>query len=439
MTDTTAAPVWASIVSPTQLCSIVEAQARINLWTGAIRSGKTISSLLRWLLYVANEAPQSGVLFMIGQTQQTIERNLLEPLQDPAIFGPLAHFVHHTPGANTATIMGRTVALVGATDAKAFRRIRGATGAGAYVDEVSLLPAGFLTELLGRLSLPGAKLFGTTNPDGPAHWLKVEYIDQGARLDLRHFTFTLDDNPSLDPAYVRAIKAEHQGLWYQRLILGKWVAAEGVVYEAWDPSLHVVSTLPAMDRWLGLGIDYGTTNPLDAVLLGRGRDTDGKVRLYVAREHRYDPKVRKLRQTDAQHSKDLREWLGTLSPEDGQPAEDAAGVRPDFVTVDPSAASFVEQLTHDKVHGVTAADNSVLDGIRTVSSLLATDRLRVHESCVDLIREKGSYSWDPKATELGQDKPLKVADHAVDAERYVIHTTEPLWRSHIGRDVANAA
>lgn len=426
----TTEPAWASILSPTQVCSIVEAQARINLWTGAIRSGKTVSSLLRWLLYLANECPRSGVVFMVGQTQQTIERNLIEPLQDPEVFGELSRYVHHTPGANAATIMGRTVALVGATDAKAFRRIRGATGAGAYVDELSLLPAGFLTELLGRLSLPGAKLFGTTNPDGPAHWLKVEYIDQAHRLNLRHFTFTLDDNPSLDPAYVTAIKAEHQGLWFRRLILGEWVAAEGTVYEAWSPDRHVVSTLPAVDRWVALGVDYGTTNPLDAILLGRARDADGRHRLYAAAEWRHDPKVAKVRLTDVQHSANLREWLQQLPREDGT---DERGVRPDFWTVDPSAASFIEQLSHDRVHGVTAADNSVLDGIRTVSSLLATDGLLVHESCTPLIREMASYSWDDKATKEGQDKPLKVADHAVDALRYGVHTTEALWRPYIGR------
>lgn len=425
----TTQPAWASILSPTQVRSIVESTARINLWTGAIRSGKTISSLLRFLLYLANECPQSGVVFMVGQTRQTIERNLIEPLQDPSVFGPLAAHVHHTPGSETAVIMGRTVALVGATDAKAFRRIRGATGAGAYVDEATLLPVGFLTELLGRLSLPGAKLFGTTNPDGPAHWLKVEYVDRAAELGLRHFTFTLDDNPSLDPEYVRAIKAEHSGLWYQRLILGRWVAAEGIVYDTWNPAQHVVQTLPRIDRWFAMGVDYGTTNPLDAVSLGRGRDPDGVVRLYVGGEWRHDPKVAKIRLTDAQHSARVREWLERHPREDTTPA---LGIRPDFLCVDPSAASFIEQLLHDRVGNVTPANNDVLDGIRTVSSLLAADRLRVHESCTPLITELASYSWDDKATAEGMDKPMKVADHAADALRYAVHTTQALWRPHVG-------
>ena len=407
----------------------MESTARINMWTGAIRSGKTISSLFAWLLYLASdECPQSGVRFLVGQTKQTIERNIIEPLQDPNVFGELAEHVHHTPGADTAVIMGQTIALVGATDVKAFRRIRGATGACAYVDEVSLLPANFLTELLGRLSLAGARLFGTTNPDGPAHWLKVQFIDRAAELGMVHHTFTLDDNPSLDDAYVRSIKAEHTGLWYQRLILGKWVAAEGVVYDAWAPDRMVVDTLPAIHRWFAVGLDYGTTNPLDAILLGRGVGDDGVARIYAASEWRHDPRVSKVRLTDVQHSSNLREWLQQANRWDGTAD---TGVRPDFMVVDPSAASFIEQLLHDRVHGVTPADNAVVDGIRTVSSLMAADRFRVHSSCKPLITELPSYSWDDKATEKGEDKPMKVADHAVDGLRYGIHTTQQLWRPHL--------
>ena len=416
-------------LSEAQKRSIARSTARINLWEGAIRSGKTIGSLIRWAEYVGREAPAGGILFMVGQTLQTLERNVIAPMMDPAVFGPAAALIHHTPNTGTAVIFGRTVHLVGAKDAKAFGRIRGATCAGAYVDEASLLPKGFLTELLGRLSLRGAKLFGTTNPDGPAHWLKVEFIDRAHELSMRVFSFTLDDNPSLDPEYVRAIKAEHTGLWYQRLILGRWVAAEGIVYDAWNPGVHVVKSLPRIERWFALGLDYGTTNPLDAVTLGRGRDTDGVTRLYVGGEWRHDPRVAKIRLTDAQHSSRVREFLEQHPREDATPT---LGIRPDFLCVDPSAASFIEQLMHDRVGNVTPANNDVLDGIRTVSSLLAADRLRVHESCKPLISEMASYSWDDKATEAGQDKPLKVADHAADALRYAVHTTQALWRPHVG-------
>ncbi|SDL14768.1 phage terminase, large subunit, PBSX family [Nocardioides sp. YR527] len=418
------------ILSEAQRRSIALSTARINLWEGAIRSGKTIGSLIRWVHYVSREAPRSGILFMVGQTKDTINRNVLQPLMDPAVFGPIAAHVHYTQGADTCVIFGRTVHLVGAKDVKAFGRIRGATSAGAYVDEATLLPANFLTELLGRMSLKGAKLFATTNPDSPAHWLKREFIDRARDLNMRVFSFTLDDNPSLDPAYVKAIKAEHTGLWHRRLIQGHWVAAEGVIYEAWNPDLHVTADIPRIDTWLSVGLDYGTTNPLDASLIGLGTGADGVRRLYVTDEWRHDPKVARRRLTDVEHSTNVREWLQQTPRFDGTTEK---GVSPRFIVVDPSAASFIQQLNHDRVGNIAPAKNDVVPGIRTVSSLLAADRLRVHPSCAPLIDEMSSYSWDDKATEKGEDKPLKVADHAVDGLRYGIHTTEPLWRGQIGR------
>ncbi|WP_284743921.1 hypothetical protein [Amycolatopsis sp. RTGN1] len=84
--------------------------------------------------------------------------------------------------------------------------------------------------------VPGAQLFGTTNPDDPAHWLKRDYLDRLAELpDWRSFAFTLDDNPSLSAEYRACIRREYTGLWFRGFILGEWVAAEGAVFDMWAP------------------------------------------------------------------------------------------------------------------------------------------------------------------------------------------------------------
>lgn len=197
-----------------------ESSARVNILEGSIRSGKTIVSLLRWLIFVAG-APRGGELVMIGRTRDAIYRNVIKPLQDPSLFGPLAALTVYTNGSPTATIMGRTVHIIGASDAKAEKVIRGMTVAGAYVDEVTVIPEEFFTQLLGRMSVRGAQLFGTTNPDSPAHWLKRRFLDRIAALpDWRSWHFTIDDNPSLTESYKAAIRAEFTGLWYRRFILG---------------------------------------------------------------------------------------------------------------------------------------------------------------------------------------------------------------------------
>jgi PBSX family phage terminase large subunit len=404
-------------MSPKQIDFIANSQARINIASGSIRAGKTISTLLRWLIYVAN-APRSGELAVVAKTTNTAASNVFIPLQDPNLFGALSKHVHYTRGAPTATILGRPVRVIGANDVRAEERLRGMTCAGALVDEATLVPQEFWTQLLGRMSVPNAKLFASTNPGSPAHWLKRDFIDRRDELGIAYWHFTLDDNPSLSTDYVEAIKAEFVGLWFRRFVLGEWIAAEGAVFDMWDDQRHVVDTLPEIAKWIGVGVDYGQTNPFHATLLGLGRDR----RLYIASEWRYDGRQQRRQLTDLEYSERLRHWLADVPG--------IGAVRPQFVTVDPSAASFSAQLRRDKLTP-TPANNSVLDGIRTMSSLLSAGKLAVHSSCKGLIAEMPGYAWDDKAAEKGEDKPIKVADHGIDSTRYVTFTTRALWQRQL--------
>lgn len=398
-------------LSPKQLASVREATARINLWHGAVRSGKTIASLLAFLLAIA-VAPPSGLVVVVGRSLQTIERNVIEPLQDPLIFGRFAAAVHHTRGATTATILGRTVHLIGAADARAEGRLRGLTAALAYVDEATLIPIEFWTQLLARLSVPGARLFATTNPDSPRHWLKTDYLDRERDLNMRSWHFRLADNHTLEQSYINDLLAEYVGLWRRRMIDGAWVIAEGAIYDMLDETKHVVSKLPEITRWVACGIDYGTTNDFVALLVGIGADR----RLYVTAEWRHASRTAHRSMTDSEYDTAVRAFLQQHR------------ASPDWVVVDPSAASFIEQLHRTGMPNLAPAENTVTDGIRTVASLLSAGRLKIHASCDGLLKELSSYSWDPKAAERGEDAPLKVDDHGPDALRYAIRTTEALWR-----------
>ncbi|MFI6814444.1 PBSX family phage terminase large subunit [Nonomuraea sp. NPDC050328] len=409
------------LVSAKQIRSIVEAQARINLWHGSVRSGKTIASLIRWLIYVS-EAPTTGELIVVGRTRDSIARNVFAPLQNPEIFGTLASQVHYTNGAATATILGRTVHIIGANDAKAEPKIRGLTCAGAYVDEASTLPRDFFDQLVARCSVPGAKIFATTNPDNPGHWLRKEYLLRPAQTGLRAWHFKLADNIHLDQTYIDTITSTYTGLFYKRSVLGLWVQAEGAVYDSFDPDVHVVDTVPTITRWLSLGIDYGTSNPFAGLLLGLGIDR----KLYLTREFRYESKKAHRQLTDVEYSERLRAWLADVPV----PGTELRGVVPEAVVIDPSALSFRVQLQHDGLAS-RLASNTVYDGIRNVSSLLATRRLLVHRSCTGLIEEFPGYSWDPDYAEKGEDVPIKAEDHSLDAARYAVHSTRQQWRHEI--------
>ncbi|GMA31591.1 PBSX family phage terminase large subunit [Litorihabitans aurantiacus] len=410
-------------LSTKQLASVRDATGTVNLWHGSIRAGKTIGSLIRWSLFVAN-APTGGELVMVGRTRDAVWRNVIGPLQDPAITGAAAAYVVGNYGAPTVTMFGRRVHVLGASDAKAELVIRGMTVAGVYVDEVTTLPEQFFTQLLGRMSVRGAKMFGTTNPDNPAHWLKRKFIDRGPDLPhWRVFHFTMDDNPSLTREYVEQKKLEFTGLWYRRFILGEWVAAEGAIYAGWNPARHVIraADLPAMIELISVGVDHGMTNPSAGLLIGLGEDR----RLYTVDEWWLDASTIPGGVTVATQSTHLRAWLN--------------GRRVRHVVVDPAAAALRVQLSQDGVTGLVNADNDVAYGIPLVASLLGQGHLVVSDACTNLIREIPGYSWDPKKTEKGEDAPIKVADHALDAWRYGLVTTERLWRPALAPPAALAA
>lgn len=395
-----------------QLDSILDSDARINIWQGSVSSGKTISSLIRWIEFCQTGA--KGNLLMIGKTERTLKRNVIDVLGE--ILDGSGSLVTRT-GSGEIQIGNRTIYIVGANDERAEAKIRGLTLAGAYGDEVTLWSESFFNMLLSRLRVPNAQLFLTTNPDSPNHWLKKKFLDRESELDIRNFSFQLGDNHTLDQKYVESLKAEYappSSLWYRRFINGEWIMAEGAVYDCFDRTENVVSELPKMREYY-VGIDYGTTNPLCALLVGEGVDDQ----LYVIKEYYYDSATKQRQLSDAEYSRELRNFL------------DGYDVRK--IYVDPSAASFVTQLWRDNHLGVTKANNNVQDGIRIVYNLIGSRKLKIHSSCNRLIEEIESYVWDVKQQERGEDKPLKRNDHAVDALRYVMIALGAIWRHWITR------
>lgn len=391
--------------------SLQESTCRINVWEGSVRSGKTISSIIRWIQYVQSQ-PANAKLLMIGKSERTLKRNILDVIIE--MVGPKNACFKY--GTGEFLLFGRPIDCVGANDERSSDKIRGMTCAGAYVDEVTLVPESFWAMLMSRLSVKGAKCFCTTNPDGPMHWFKVQYLDREDELDLIRFHFTLDDNPSLDPDYVRSLKKEYTGLWFKRFIQGLWVMAEGAIYQQWDEKVHAVRTQDVVRelaraersdrkqfRNYAVGVDYGTNNPCAFVMVGFDRFDGPK---YVVKEYYWNGRRAGKQKTDSDYARDLQDFMD--------------GYRVSAIMVDPSALSFLTELRRQGINP-TAANNDVLDGIRYVSSQLSTENLFVdRNNCPSLCAEFASYVWDEKAGEKGEDKPKKENDHALDALRYVM-------------------
>lgn len=233
--------------------------ARINILEGAVRSGKTWISLIIFALWVATMPPDATFL-MVAKTLTSLKRNCLELLQ--SLVGE-ANFEYNI-SQKQGTLFGRTVYLEGVNDVRAEGKIRGMTLSGAYCDEATLFTEDFFTMLLSRLSRPGAKMFASTNPDNPSHFLKRKYIDRADELGALVVKFTILDNKALDPEYVESLKREYTGLYYKRFILGEWCAAEGVCYPqfAERPEDYIVDELPEDARFISIGIDWGGNRSL---------------------------------------------------------------------------------------------------------------------------------------------------------------------------------
>ena len=382
--------------------------SRINIWDGSVRSGKTINSLVRWARWARFEAPAGG-LMMVSKTERTARQNIVDPLID--IFGERS--VRYSPGNHELWLFGRRHMIVGASDARAEGKIRGITLAGMYGDEVTLWPESFFSMALSRLSVPGATLFGTTNPDSPVHWLKRKYLDRAGELGLARWQFRLEDNYHLDPVYVEALKREYTGLWYKRYILGEWAVAEGAIYDALNEDVHLVDTLPQL-AWTMAGVRHGASTP--TVFLALSGTHDG--RLVAHNEYRYDSRDTGQQKTMKDYSDDFRAWRSHLP----RPAEKAY--------IDPQANALLIQMWRDQNRGVHPAEaDTWRDGIMETQALIGAGKLLLHRPTTEAgWEEMASYAWDPKASERGDDVPLRQMDHFPDTLRFAVRGSRGRWK-----------
>ena len=378
---------------------------------GAVRSGKTSIMSLSFFLWAMGNFTGQAFAFC-GKSVGAVERNIVHPLLQIQYLQKNFQIKYNRGGHVIVARRGlkeNHFYLFGGKDESSYTLIQGVTLAGVLLDEVALMPRSFVEQALARCSVSGAKLWFNCNPEGPEHWFRKEWILQPEQHDALHLHFTMDDNPSLDEVTRKRYDTMYSGIFYQRYILGLWVMSEGLIYDMFNQTENIYREGPVDLAWSGtraLACDYGTANPtvfLDIY------DYDGT--LYIAREYRWDSRKERSQKTDREYADDLisfmgKEWCAVL--------------------VDPSAASFIEELKRRGVY-VIQADNEVLDGIRRTAALLQTRRIKIHESCAGLIDELGTYIWDEKASMRGEERPVKERDHGPDALRYFVNTL-PDWR-----------
>jgi PBSX family phage terminase large subunit len=381
------------LLSQKQLEFARYANHRWNFKGGATRSGKTYLDF-KWIipLRIRERAGKDGLAVILGVTKSTIERNVLEPMRN--LYGD--KLVGTISSDNTAWIFGEKCYCLGAEKVSQVSKIRGASIKYCYGDEVADWSEEVFALLKSRLDKEYSCFDGTYNPQYPNHWLK-KFLDSNA--DIFSQVYTIDDNPFLPPSFVENLKKEYAGtVFYDRYILGKWTLAEGLVYPMFGDSC-IVQDIPDTGDYY-ISIDYGTHNPFSA-----GLWCVTKTEAVRIGEYYYCGREERKEKTPEEYYSEVKRLAG--------------GRDIKCLIVDPSADAFITTAKKHHEFKVRGAVNDVLTGIQTTAEMIASGKLKIHESCEDAIREFGLYRWDEKAE---SDRVVKENDHAMDEIRYMVMT-----------------
>lgn len=363
--------------------------------SGAVRSGKTyidnylfLLELKRIAKLAAERQDPHPQYILAGYSSNTIFTNVISSLATQFWLDvPTDRHGHYK-------LFGVDIVPAYTGSARGMSAIRGMTSYGAYINETTLATHEVFQEIIDRCSQPGSRIICDTNPDSPEHWLKVDYIDK-QDPSIKSFHFTLDDNPTLDPDYVRTLKAvTPSGMYYDRRILGLWVNGEGVVYKDFDKNKMEVQKTPGFKRYVA-GVDWGYQHYGSIVVFGV--TDDGNWYLVEERTKQY---------------KEINYWTNTAHQLQGK-----YGKGMPFYA-DTARPEYIDHFRH---HGINVKYGwkSVVPGIEIVASLMKQGRFFIKKDATErFLEEIYNYRWDDKAS----DAVVKENDDCMDACRYAIAT-----------------
>lgn len=255
-----------------------------------------------------------------------------------------------------------------------------------------------LTTRLRNKVMPYQQLICDCNPAGPLHWLNLR-AGRGrmVRILSRH-----EDNPTVDADYLERLRSL-SGALRSRLYEGRWVAADGLVYENFTRERNVgrISVPPA--RVL-IGVDDGYTEPFCALRI----ELDPDNRAYIAAE------VYQTKMVEPEKVAAIRSLIRGTDPDP-------------IIVYDSAAASLGAALVQAGLDAVPCekGPDSIINGCHKVRQRFELDgtgqpRLIVDPGCVNFLKEIDTYEWSKRQDGSQKDKPIDQFNHAMDAARYAI-------------------
>lgn len=400
-------------------------KAKVILLTGSKGGAKSRGAAEKLHAYCLKYPHATGLV--VRKTRETMTNSTILFMQtqvvssDPRVrWNGSAHRFEYQNGS--------IIAFGGMKDAEQREAVRSIGQAGGldyiWVEEANAFVEDDFGELIGCLrghAAPWQQMVLSTNPDGPAHWIRKLFNLPVSPPDSKYletpaghvYYSSAHDNPFNPPDYVIKTLGMLTGVQYERLVLGKWTQAEGVVYDNFDPNLNVSEIAYSPERYLYWLVDDGyvegggtgsLTNHPRVVLLAQESAWGGLNILaerYKTLESSYDDTIRAVKEM----SRELN------IPE-----------VPDLCYVDSAAAMLRGALgSHGLFH--TGASHPVLEGIRNTRRLICDGNgarlIQINPRCTNLIRELQMYQYEEVGSlPGGERRPRKADDHGPDCVRY---------------------
>lgn len=378
---------------------------------GSIRSGKTTVMSLSFVIWAMTTF--NGENFaMCGKTIQSLRRNVIKQLKQ--MLQSRGYIVAEHRSENYMTIIFGDVEndfyLFGGKDEGSQDLIQGITLAGVFFDEVALMPESFVNQATGRCSVEGSKYWFNCNPEGPDHFIKIEWIDKITEKNLIRIHFTMRDNPSLATHIIERYERMYRGVFFDRFILGLWVLASGIIFKyfAEDDSAYLFDDDEIFDKngelkvrfsKIVMGIDFG----------GNGSKTTYNLTGYMNGYKDF----RALEEDELPVTENIdAKMICDRFIEFYKMSLDKYG-RVDWIFPDSASPTMINSLiSAAREAGLNCRNikgcrkNEVSERPKTIDLLLNTGRLKIHRKLTSTRKAIASLRWDEKHPDIPEDKNI---------------------------------
>ena len=385
-----------------------------TLLSGSVRSGKTVTQIAKAAAELIPQRADKGKILISGKSKETIYNNILLELM--ALYGKKHCDYNSTDGRLLidSQVLGTKqdafIRIAGANKKGNEGAIWGDTFALWLADELTLHTKAFVNLAITRLSVENSKIFATTNPADILHFIYTDWISNKAKQDVfEYLFFELQDNLNLPPEYIENVKASFSGVYYDRMIRGLWVIAEGLVYPEFEKDVHIITPEEFQQNvlngyykeYIG-GVDWGYSAEMAAGIWGVTRNDE----FHLAAEFYKKGKL----------TADVIAWF----------KETAKKLNIELLQYIFCDSAEPDRIAEMVLAGLNAyaSEKEIAAGCNTVRTCFAKDLIRIGTNCVNTQNELLTLRYPQKDEPgYGSETVFIGKDHAADGVlRYPIHT-----------------